>query len=163
MFKVPTFDQQSLPMNITFLYRTIAGRAGLIFLLLTGVLSIGACREAPEAPTLMQEVIAIHDSVMPKMSEISRLVARLKPLADSTAQGQQYARAMKDLQEAHTAMMDWMNGFGERFDHAEIMKGKELSPQKQEWLLEEEVKVKVMAEKVNSSIANAKALLKNRE
>ena len=60
-------------------------------------------------------------------------------------------------------MMDWMKGFGDRFDHEEIMKGKELSPEKQEWLKEEEAKVKDMAEKVTGSIARAKALLKARE
>ncbi len=56
-----------------------------------------------------------------------------------------------------------MKGFGDRFDHDEIMKGKELSPEKQEWLREEEVKVKAMADKVNRSIAQAKALLQDRE
>jgi hypothetical protein len=57
-------------------------------------------------------------------------------------------------------MMDWMAGFGERFDSEEILDGKPLSEQKQQWLLEEEEKVKAMKEQVNSSIARAKALLK---
>ena len=111
----------------------------------------------------MEYVMAIHDSVMPEMSTISRLVGQLKPLADSTEQGQTYQKAMEDLQAAHTAMMDWMKGFGDRFDHEEIMKGKELSPEKQEWLKEEEVKVKAMADKVNTSIARAESLLQERE
>ncbi|TNF70144.1 MAG: hypothetical protein EP302_09365 [Bacteroidetes bacterium] len=123
----------------------------------------GSCREDKVPPTRMEQVMAIHDSVMPEMSTISRLVSRLKPLADSTESGQAYQKAMEDLQEAHTAMMDWMKGFGDRFDHEEIMKGKELSPQKQEWLREEEVKVKAMADKVNGSIVRAKALLDTRE
>jgi hypothetical protein len=111
----------------------------------------------------MEQVMAIHDSVMPEMSTISRLVGQLKPLADSTEAGQTYQKAMVDLQEAHTAMMDWMKGFGDRFDHEEIMKGKELSAEKQQWLKEEEVKVKQMAEQVKGSIARARALLEARE
>ncbi len=122
---------------------------------------IASCKEAKKDkdPTRMEEVIAIHDEVMPEMGTIGKLVAELKPLADSTAAGQEYAKAMKDLQDAHKSMMDWMGGFGDRFDHEEIMEGKALSEEKQKWLLEEEVKVKAMRDKVNSSIAQARALL----
>lgn len=150
-------------MKISFLYCAIA-RKPLAILILTAILLFaGSCREDKEPPTRMEQVMAIHDSVMPEMGTISRLVSQLKPLADSTENGQAYLKAMEDLQEAHSAMMEWMKGFGDRFDHGEIMKGKALSPEKQEWLKEEEVKVKVMAEKVNTSIAKAKALLKDRE
>ncbi|WP_445381047.1 hypothetical protein [Robiginitalea sp. IMCC43444] len=108
----------------------------------------------------MQRVMAIHDSVMPKMKTIGKLVGQLKPLADSSQQGIAYQLAMKDLQEANTAMMDWMKGFGDRFKFEEIHKGKELTAEKEAWLEEEEVKVKVMRDKVNSSIERAETLLK---
>jgi hypothetical protein len=150
-------------MNITFLYRTIVGRFSIVALILTGILFSYGCGDTKEPPTLMQEVIAIHDSVMPKMPEIGRLVAELKPLADSTAKGVAYKNAMEDLQAAHTSMMDWMKGFGDRFDYAETMEGKALTPEKMAWLEEEEVKVKAMAEQVNRSIEQARALLDKRE
>ena len=149
-------------MKISFVYTAI-GRKIPPALILTGALLLGACAEENKAPTRMEQVIAIHDSVMPEMSTISRLVGRLKPLADSTQNGQPYRKAMEDLKEAHSAMMDWMRGFGERFDYAETMEGKELSPEKQEWLREEEVKVKEMADKVTLSIARARALLEETE
>lgn len=114
--------------------------------------------ETEENPQ-MEAVMAVHDEVMPKMNEISKLVAELKPMADSTETGIPYRKAMQDLQEAHQSMMDWMKGFGERFDHEEIMQGKSLSEEKQHLLDEEEVKVKAMREKVNSSIEQAKKLL----
>jgi len=66
---------------------------------------------------------------------------------------------MKDLQDANTAMMDWMKDFGDRFNHEEILNGKELSEEKQQWLDEEEEKVKVVKEKINGSIERAEALL----
>jgi hypothetical protein len=150
-------------MKISFLYLAIARRIFAFLLLVTIVSFMGSCEEDKKPPTLMEQVMAVHDSVMPEMSTISRLVAQLKPLADSTETGQTYQQAMEDLQEAHTAMMDWMKGFGERFNHDEIMKGKELSPEKQRWLKEEEVKVKEMADKVKGSISRAKALLEARE
>jgi len=121
-----------------------------------------SCKEekkAPEGSSQMEEVMAIHDEVMPKMGTIGKLVGELKPKVDSTEMGQQYEMAMKDLQEANTAMMDWMKDFGNRFDHDEIMEGAELSEEKQQWLNEEEEKVKVVKEKMNGSIARAEALL----
>lgn len=150
-------------MKISFLYPTIIRKVLSMMIVVSIASSLGSCAEDGKPPTRMEQVMAVHDSVMPEMSTISRLVGQLKPLADSTETGQKYQKAMEDLQEAHTAMMDWMKGFGDRFDHEEIMKGKELSAEKQEWLKEEEVKVKEMADKVNGSIARAKALLEARE
>ncbi|WP_372945562.1 hypothetical protein [Muriicola sp.] len=114
----------------------------------------------PDQPTKMQEVIAIHDEVMPKMSDISKLVAELKPMADSTEAGMKYMTAMKDLQAAHRSMMDWMQGFGSRFDSDEILNGKELSEEKRTWLLEEEQKVIQLREDINGSIERAETLLR---
>lgn len=121
------------------------------------------CKEdkKPERPSAdrMEEVMAIHDEVMPKMGTIGKLVAELKPRVDSTATGQQFGRAMKNLQEAHESMMQWMQGFGNRFDSKEIMEGKELSEEKLQWLDEEEEKVREVQEKINASIEEAEALL----
>lgn len=121
-----------------------------------------ACKNNPKEsaePSQMDTVMAIHDEVMPKMGTLAKYTAELKAKIDSTEQGQSYEKAMKDLQEANKAMMDWMMGFGERFDSEEILNGKELTPQKQEWLNEEEEKVKRLKEQIYSSIENAEALL----
>ena len=121
-----------------------------------------SCKEekkAPEGSSQMEEVMAIHDEVMPKMGTIGKLVGDLKAKVDTTEMGQKYEVAMKDLQDANTAMMDWMKDFGDRFNHEEILEGKELTEEKQQWLDEEEEKVKVVKEKINGSIARAEALL----
>jgi hypothetical protein len=97
---------------------------------------------------------------MPKMGQIGQLISQLKPLADSTAGDSRYNDAIADLQQANTAMMDWMQGFGVRFDYAEIQEGKTLSAQKSEWLDEELVSVKEMARAMNESISQAESLLK---
>ena len=107
----------------------------------------------------MEVVMEVHDEVMPKMGTLSKLVGELKTKVDTTATGQKYEAAMKDLQAANMSMMDWMKGFGDRFDSDEILEGKELTPQKQEWLNEEEAKVMALKEEINSSIENAEALL----
>ena len=116
-------------------------------------------KKTSEGPSQMEEVMAVHDEVMPKMGAIGKLVGELKAKVDTTEMGQKYEAAMKDLQEANSAMMDWMQDFGGKFNSEEILQGKELSEQKQQWLNEEEEKVKVVKEKINSSIERAEALL----
>ena len=121
-----------------------------------------SCKEekkAPEGPTQMEQVMAIHDEVMPKMGTLGKLVGQLKAKVDTTEMGQKYEVAMKDLQAANMAMMDWMKNFGNRFDSDEILNGKELTEEKQLWLNEEEEKVKALKEQINGSIERAQALL----
>jgi membrane-bound lytic murein transglycosylase B len=145
----------------------------ILSILLCSVLFLSfSCKEKPKekatttesaaqtaSSAQMEKVMAIHDEVMPKMSTIGKLVGELKPKVDSTEMGQQYEVAMKDLQDAHKTMMDWMKGFGDRFNHEEILEGKALSEEKQQWLDEEEEKVNVVKEKINGSIGRAEALL----
>ncbi len=134
----------------------------LILLVCSVFVLTTACKEekkADEGPSQMEQVLAVHDEVMPKMKTIGNLVGELKSKVDSTAMGQQYEVAMKDLQNAHKSMMDWMQNFGTRFDQDDIRMKKELTEQKQQWLDEEELKVKALKEEINGSIARAEALL----
>ncbi|MEN8789887.1 MAG: hypothetical protein ABF293_09855 [Flavobacteriaceae bacterium] len=137
-------------------------------LFITGILVafiVFACKEQKKSTDVsednsqMEQVMAIHDEVMPKMSTIGKLVGELKSKSDSTELGQKYQNAMTDLQDAHKAMMDWMQGFGDRFDSDEILNGKELTAEKKEWLNEEEEKVKALKEQINRSIENAEKIL----
>ncbi|MGB5437035.1 MAG: hypothetical protein WBM98_14165 [Maribacter sp.] len=137
-----------------------------IFSLLAVLLVIvnTSCKEGKKedskvSNTQMERVMAIHDEVMPKISGMGKMVGKLSAKEDTTALGMQYTNAKKGLQDAHKAMMDWMQGFGNRFDSDEILNGKALSEQKQIWLNEEEVKVKALREQINTSIANAEKLL----
>ncbi|MBD0851474.1 hypothetical protein [Maribacter arenosus] len=116
-------------------------------------------KEDSKVNSQMERVMAIHDEVMPKMGSMGKMVGELSAKEDSTELGMQYANAKKGLQDAHKAMMDWMQGFGNRFDADEILNGKALTEQKQTWLDEEEEKVKALREQINTSIANAKKLL----
>ncbi|WP_420320613.1 hypothetical protein [Flagellimonas sp.] len=126
------------------------------------LLILSSCKQqpkVPEGPTQMEQVMAIHDEVMPKMGTLGKLVAEMKSKVDSTDTGKKYEKAMLDLQAANRSMMDWMRDFGLRFDSDEILEGKALTEEKQQWLNEEEVKVKALREQINSSIEKAEALL----
>lgn len=135
-------------------------RGFVIFLaLFAGLISCKQEKKTDAKSTQMEQVMAIHDEVMPKMGTLGRLVEQLNQKVDTTAMGKQYGAAMKDLQAANKSMMDWMKGFGDRFDSDEILNGKELTAQKQEWLNEEEEKVRALKEQINSSISKAEELL----
>ncbi|MDT0606583.1 hypothetical protein [Croceitalea rosinachiae] len=116
-------------------------------------------KDVKEGPSQMEQVMMVHDEVMPKMGTLSKLVAELKAKVDTTETGMQYETSMKDLQDANKSMMDWMMDFGDRFDSDEILNGKELTDQKLEWLNEEQEKVNALKEQINSSIEKAEALL----
>ena len=146
-------------MEISFIYSPIARNIARVTVVLLSLFLTLSCAEKKQTDTRMQEVIAVHDSVMPKMGQIGQLISQLKPLADSSASDSRYTDAIADLQQANTAMMDWMQGFGDRFDYAEIQEGKTLSVQKSEWLDEELVSVKEMARAMNESISRAESLL----
>lgn len=125
------------------------------------LLSFHACKNASdkEGPTQMEQVMAVHDEVMPEMKTIADLVGELRSKVDSTAQGMEYEKAMKDLQASHKAMFDWMQNFGTRFTSDEILNGAPLSEEKQKWLDEEEDKVMALKEQISESIDQAKSIL----
>ncbi|MBO0590828.1 hypothetical protein I2486_05345 [Cellulophaga sp. E16_2] len=113
-----------------------------------------------EIPSQMDQVMAVHDEVMPKMSTIGRLISKIDEEMQATDSTEVLLKAQADLKTANSAMMAWMKGFGNRFESDEIMKGKALSKEKQRFLNEEEKKVIALRDQMNSSIENAEALLK---
>lgn len=133
-----------------------------IIILFLSFLFILSCKEAKNNSndnTQMEEVMAIHDEVMPKMGKIGSLVAALRKKIDTDQGSAIDKKAMEDLQDAHKTMMDWMQGFGDKFDSDEILNGKTLTLPKLKLLDEEEKKVNIVKEKINTSIAKAEILL----
>lgn len=55
--------------------------------------------------------------------------------------------------------MSRMIGFGKRFDIDEMMKGKESTTQKEEWLQEGKTKVMALEEEIDNALAKAEKLL----
>lgn len=138
------------------------------FLLLSLTILISSCgnqlsKEEQEFDTLMQQVIDVHDEVMPKMGEISSLIKELESKIDTTTAGKTYKKAQNDLKDSYDYMMKWMSGFSDKFPYEE--KDRKLNPEqlaaKMNVLQGEEVEVKKMRDQVNASIKNAKTILNN--
>jgi len=130
------------------------------FLILT---SYSCKQEKNDGTNKMAEVMAAHDVLMAKMGTLTKLIGELNDKIDSTETGAEYDAAKKDLQNAHTAMMDWMKGFGDNFDSDEILNGKALSPEKQKLLEKEMDKIQEIKKQMESSIEKAGDLLKPKE
>ena len=107
----------------------------------------------------MKMVMEVHDQAMPQMGALAQLTARIKTQRDLDTTDLVLTQSMKDLQDAHTLMMDWMKGFGAQFTAEEIMKGAPLSPEKQALLNQEYDKVLQVQQAMQQSMARARAIL----
>lgn len=109
--------------------------------------------------TRMEHVMATHDEVMKEMPKLSKLINKLQTKADTSTSKEKYQNAIVDLKNVNKSMMDWMAGFGNRFEADEMMNGKKLSVQKEKWLLEEEQKITTLKDEIDLSIAKGQAVL----
>jgi len=106
---------------------------------------------------LKEEVIAIHDEVMPKMGALR---AHQKRLAEEAAEleakdGSRYQEEIKkrrqiaqDLDEAYEGMFVWMRQFRPQLDEMDEDEGRA-------YLLEQKEKVRKVNEEIKSALARA--------
>jgi hypothetical protein len=135
----------------------------IIFALMLVFFVATSCKKEIKETTVensqMQEVLAIHDEVMPKMGTIGKLITQMDEKIKETDSTEAFVNASLYLKDSHKEMMDWMKNFGDSFDSDEILKGKSLTDEKQKLLEEEEAKIKALRDKMNFSIITAEELL----
>jgi hypothetical protein len=104
---------------------------------------------------LYEEVMAVHDEVMPRMDDMYKLKQKLKAqLLDSTASDERQKEiqtAIKNLDVAGDGMMEWMRNF----DPIPDSLGEEKA---RNYLLTEKEKIQSVKDKMLLSIDAAKAL-----
>ncbi|WP_025743353.1 hypothetical protein [Aquimarina pacifica] len=118
-------------------------------------------KKEKEFDDLMQQVIDVHDEVMPKIGNIGSLIKKLEAKVDTTAASAPYIKAQEDLKGSYDFMMEWMQDFSKKFPYNEEITAddKEKFEAKMKTLKEEEIEVNTLKEQINSSIDNAKRLL----
>ena len=102
-------------------------RNNLILLVLLAAL--GACTNTQEKTkekeetnlSPLDEVMALHDEVMPKMGSLMKVQKQLKIKADSIStqnpeRAEQLRSLASDIELANEAMMNWMRNFDPNFD-----------------------------------------------
>src|SRR5690625_3329360 len=112
---------------------------------------------------LLDEVMEVHDEMMPQMGKLSELRQNLEESANED-NVVQYKNAAADLEAAHKSMMDWMKNFGEVFpykeDRLEGMNEEQIK-ESIELMKEQKAAVNAMKEEMVSSMENAKEILAN--
>jgi len=142
-------------------------RMNKLTLLLLVLLLFGACESKKteeqdtesEQSKMYQEVIDIHDKVMPRLQDISIMLENLESRIDSLDQvsGSEEDLAvlrqqMIELDEADESMMNWMRQFQATYDGWDEQKIID-------YLKEEKIKISEVDELVDKSIDKAKSLL----
>lgn len=137
------------------------------FILLFLCAALWSCDNTSDAQKAYEqnfdEVIRIHDEVMPKMGELNALSMDLQKEIDASSnETQKYADAKQDLEDSYDFMMDWMHSFTDEYVKNQPAL-EELSEEeimnKNQGLEQELEKVKKMKNAVNSSMENARKLL----
>ena len=136
-------------------------------ILLALVFSLSGCQQqssseksnsspnAGENQELYEEVMAIHDEVMPRMDEMYKLKRKLKDHLSQTTisadKQKEIAAAIKQLDIASEGMMEWMRAFNPIPDSAGQEEGRT-------YLLAEKEKIQQVKEEMLQSIETAKSL-----
>jgi hypothetical protein len=110
---------------------------------------------------LAGEVMAIHDEVMPKTAEVNRLSRNLRSYYEANKESiseemdGKIELMQRELEKAEDGMMAWMTSYQqpevlrETYDHDAIM----------EQLRDQKASIQEVADQINTSIENAKALM----
>ncbi len=105
---------------------------------------------------LLKEVFAVHDAVMPKMSEIVSLKGQLKELeAADTTKAVEAKDAISQLEKGEEGMMDWMNKFMQPGKLRKSKKHEEIMS----YLEREKQRITQVQDDMNNSIEAAKRVL----
>lgn len=86
-------------------------------IIIFGIFITASCsnKKKDSVASLKEEVMALHDEVMPKMGELHKTQKQLLTLADSAGGGSLAAQKYRELAEtielANESMMDWMRNY----------------------------------------------------
>lgn len=123
------------------------------FLVILLTIIIFGCKEkndeiAEKKSALYNEVMAIHDKIMPEMSTIHTLKRDLKSIENNESKTIIINKII-ELDEADEAMMSWMADFKVPDDQSKEV----------EYLIKEKLSIQNISDKIYTSITEAKLLL----
>jgi hypothetical protein len=136
----------------------------VLYILFLGSISIMGCQsgnggeaEDAEVENLYEEVMYIHDDVMPKISLIQELQGKIKASQDGGELDAEMQTAHQDallaLNTAEQAMWDWMHAFSDNYGKTTTKE------EKMAFLHEEKIAITDVRDKMLNSISQAEELL----
>ena len=127
-------------------------------------ISITACKEKvtePAGPTQMEQVVALHDELMPQMGTMSELIGKLEASMDTTQVDSMKLTAIQNLKGANQEMMSWMMDFGNAFESGEVFGEVALTEEKANTLTIFEKRAQELKSSMEAAMVNAEKLLSN--
>jgi hypothetical protein len=116
--------------------------------------SLLACDKKPDNQKVMiDEVMAIHDEVMPKMDEIMSLKSSLDSASKVSPDSVKARELSTALETADNEMMDWMEEY-----NPDLMKGKS-AEEITKYYADEKAKITTVKTLTDKSIEEAKTFL----
>lgn len=136
----------------------------ILYIFILGSIFTMACQsgksndaEDTEVENLYEEVMYIHDDVMPKISLIQELQGKIKARQEQgepdTTMQTAYKDALLALNTAEQAMWDWMHAFSDNYGKATTKE------EKMAFLHEEKITITDVRDKMLNSISQAEELL----
>lgn len=131
---------------------------GFVFMLTFSIVFISCQNKTKEVQTeqtagsenpLYQEVMAIHDAVMPEMGTIHAYKKELKILKNSFSNENKILDAIQLLNQADDGMMDWMAAFKVPVNKDSV----------QIYLEQEKIKIQKVSDDMYASMSSAKILI----
>ncbi len=126
----------------------------IIYVLIVGLLASCGPPKEPAYQKLYDEVMVIHDEVMPKMSDIHRAKKKLRKLKNEENE-ELITLQVQALDEADEAMMSWMHDF-DKPDLGTL-------EQDLQYLSAEKEKISKVSDLMLNTIAEAQSLIKTYE
>ncbi|PIQ46979.1 MAG: hypothetical protein COW03_17675 [Cytophagales bacterium CG12_big_fil_rev_8_21_14_0_65_40_12] len=118
-----------------------------------------ACAKKDNGDALVNEVLNIHDEVMPKMGELMSLRKKVLDKVEGSSSPDELRDIALRLEEAQKGMMLWMNDWSK--NSAPFVKNETTQEEKMGYLNAEKERVTKVKDDINNSIAEAKEALKN--
>ena len=112
------------------------------------ILGCGPKHDNPEVKKLYDEVMEIHDEVMPKISDISKLRRKIKKQENKPPST---LTLIKQLEDADDGMMSWMSDFQVYKSYKDSTK-----ESKMRYLNIEKMKIKKVSDDMHTAITTAK-------
>ena len=102
---------------------------------------------------LFQEIMDVHDEVMPKMGKIRNLEKQCRLVALTSPDSSELIRQAEFLSNANEAMMIWMREFNSNFRGSDL--------EKREYLLAQKMKIYHVKDLMNSSLLQGEKLVRS--
>ena len=102
---------------------------------------------------LFQEIMDVHDEVMPKMGKIRNLEKQCRSVALTSPDSSELIRQAEFLSNANEAMMIWMREFNSNYQGSDL--------EKREYLLAQKMKIYHVKDLINSSLLHGEKLVRS--